>query len=263
GIANTAPGECALLCPPCPHPGKNLPPNWVTAPPEKQFLYALFVAMGTNFRLKRKDVLTEEKDPGLNKGWAFLLRGHGVAHDAVDNSDCEARGTASSGIGAVDCARHNMKRPNAVGDLQLGERYMNMDYMFLKSLAGTELVQLFVSYDIACQWHINIWIRMAAYANKEITIDGRGKFFVFLVPKFHLPAHIEACNLKFSFNLTRDVGQTDGDAPERGWCSTNPLARSTKGMGPGSRRDTLDNHCNDWNHKKNCRIGCVTPLLTP
>ncbi|KAJ7862402.1 hypothetical protein B0H14DRAFT_3134284 [Mycena olivaceomarginata] len=224
GISTTAPGE------------KSTPQLGDSAAGETRltvvrFLYALFVAMGTNFRLKRKDVSTEEKDPGLNKGWAFFFASHGVAHNAVDNSDREARGTASSGIGTVDCARHNMKHPNAVGDLQLGERYMNMDYMFFKSLAGTEL------------------IRMAAYANKEITIDGRGKFFVFLVPKFHLPAHIEACNLKFSFNLTRDVGQTDGDAPERGWCNANPLARSTKGMGPGSRRDTLDNHCNDWNHK--------------
>jgi hypothetical protein len=27
-IAATKPGECALLCPACPHPGKNLPPGW-------------------------------------------------------------------------------------------------------------------------------------------------------------------------------------------------------------------------------------------
>ncbi|KAJ6572922.1 hypothetical protein B0H10DRAFT_1755107, partial [Mycena sp. CBHHK59/15] len=59
---------------------------------------------------------------------------------------------ASSGIGAVDCARHNMKRPLAVGDLQLGERYVNMDYMFFRSLVGTDLVRFFVLYDIACQW---------------------------------------------------------------------------------------------------------------
>jgi hypothetical protein len=34
GIANTKPGECALLCPACPHPGKNLPENWKDAPPQ-------------------------------------------------------------------------------------------------------------------------------------------------------------------------------------------------------------------------------------
>ncbi|KAJ7441892.1 hypothetical protein FB451DRAFT_1414473 [Mycena latifolia] len=218
GIATTPQGSCALLCPACPQPGKNLPPGWKDVPEEKQFLYALFLAIDANFRLKRKDVSTEEKDPGLGKGWAFYCeveaymkhvaenwhqkqeRSHCVAHDAVDKPDREARGTASSGIGAVDCARHNMKRPTAVGDLQLGER----------SITGTELMRFFVSYDIACQWHINIWTRMLQYKNDDITLDGAGRFVTFLVPKFHLPAHIEACNLRFSFNLTRDKYKGDG-----------------------------------------------------
>ncbi|KAJ7077653.1 hypothetical protein B0H15DRAFT_924930 [Mycena belliarum] len=273
GVVNTQQGECALLCPACPHPGKNLPPDWMDWPEEKQFLFALFLAMDANFRLKRKDVSTEEKDPGLGHGWAFFCevlaymehvkanwnqvqeRSHCVAHDAVDKPDREARGTASSGIAAVDCARHNMKRPMAVGDLQLGERYLNMDYMFFKSIVGTELVRFFVSYDIACQWHINIWTRMMSYRNEAITLDGRGKFMTFLVPKWHLPAHIEECNLRFSFNLTRYVGYTDGEAPERGWAHANPLANSTKEMGPGARRDTLDDHFNDLNHKKIIGLG--------
>jgi hypothetical protein len=33
-------------------------------------------------------------------------------------------GLAASGLGAVDCARHDMKRPLAVGDLLKGERYV-------------------------------------------------------------------------------------------------------------------------------------------
>ncbi|KAJ7162867.1 hypothetical protein C8R46DRAFT_1280961 [Mycena filopes] len=273
GIANTQPGECALLCPACPQPGKNMEPGWEDAPQDRRFIHGLFVAMDANFRLKRKDVSTEEKDPGLGNGWGFFCdvssymkhvnkhwnqkqdRSHCVAHDAVDKPDREARGTASSGIGAVDCARHNMKRPLAVGDLQLGERYINMDYMFFRSIAGSPIIHFFVSYDIACQWHIHVWDRLRAYQDIDITIDGRGRFFTFLVPKFHLPAHIEECNLKFSFNLTRFVGQTDGEAPERGWANSNPLARSTKEMGPGARRDTLDDHFNDWNHKRIIALG--------
>ncbi|KAJ6553851.1 hypothetical protein B0H10DRAFT_2241820 [Mycena sp. CBHHK59/15] len=149
-----------------------------------------------------------------------------------------------------------MKRPLAVGDLQLGERYVNMDYMFFRSLVGTDLVRFFVLYDIACQWHTNIWNRLATY-ERSIKMVGGNKFIVFLVPKFHLPAHIEACNLHFSFNITRDVGQTDGVAPERGWANANPLARSTKEMGPGARRDTLNDHFNDWNHKKIIAFGRV------
>ncbi|KAJ7175247.1 hypothetical protein C8R43DRAFT_873015 [Mycena crocata] len=274
GIEGTAPGGCALLCPACPHPGKNLDEGWENEAEEKQFLYALFVALDANFRLKRKDVSTEEKDPGLGDGLSFYcevnkymdhVRQHWdkpqerstcVSHDAVDKPDREARGTASSGIGAVDCARHNMKRPLAVGDLQLGERYINMDFMFFQSVAGTELLRFFVSYDIACQWHLNIWKRMKTYEpDLRMREDDKRIFVTFLVPKFHLPAHIEACNLLYSFNLTRYVGQTDGEAPERGWANINPLAGSTKEMGPGARRDCLNEHFNDWNWKKIIAFG--------
>ncbi|KAF7306198.1 CxC2 domain-containing protein [Mycena indigotica] len=279
GVAGTQPGECALLCPACPHPGKNLPADWDQAPEDRRFLFALFLAIDANFRLKRKDVSSEAKDPGLGHGWAFYCqveeymshvkkhwndrqpKSRCVAHDAVDKPDREARGTASSGIGAVDCARHNMKRSLSVGDLQLGERYINMDFMFFRSVSGTDLVSFFVSYDIACQWHINLWERMAKYSNHLLSIDHGTRYFVFLVPKFHLPAHIEECNIRFSFNLTRSVGMTDGEAPERVWAATNPLAGSTMNMGPGSRRDALDDFFNDQNHKKIIGLGMSYLLM--
>ncbi|KAJ7314860.1 hypothetical protein DFH08DRAFT_917800 [Mycena albidolilacea] len=230
GITGTKAGECALLCPACPQPGKNLPcdGSWRHVPQERRFLYALFLALDANFRMKRKDVSSEADDPSLGDGIAFFsqveeymahLDKHWdieqekstcVAHDAVDEPDREAHGTAASGIGTVDCARHNMKRPNAVGDLQKGE---------------------------------------------NCCMRGVKRYYVWLIPKFHLPAHIEACNILFSFNLTPYVGQTDGEAPERGWANANPLATSTKEMGPGARRDALDDHFNDWNHKKIVGLG--------
>ncbi|KAJ7821404.1 hypothetical protein B0H13DRAFT_1660306, partial [Mycena leptocephala] len=267
GIEATKPGECALLCPACPHPGKNLPPDWKDAPKEKRFLYALYLALDANFRMRRKKVSSEAKDPSLGEGWSFFVhtalyyqyladnwdhkqeRSTCVAHDAVDKPDRESRGTASSGIATVDCARHNMKRPNSVGDLQLGERYINMDYIFFIGLAGTELVELYISYDIACQWYKNIWERMQTFP-QEVRFEKGKKYCVFLVPKFHLPAHIEACNILFSFNLTRNVGMTDGEAPERGWSALNPLATSTAESGPGMRRDVINDAFNDMNHKK-------------
>ncbi|KAJ6582403.1 hypothetical protein B0H19DRAFT_930041 [Mycena capillaripes] len=86
--------------------------------------------------------------------------------------------------------------------------------------------------------------------------DGE-KYVVFLVPKFHLPAHIELCNILFSFNLTPFVGRTDGEAPERGWANTNRLANSTSVSGPGARRDALDVHFQDWNWKKLVALGAV------
>jgi hypothetical protein len=84
---------------------------------------------------------------------------------------------------------------------------------------------------------------------------GGEKTFVFLVPNFHLPAHIEECNINFSFNLTPFVGRTDGEAPERGWADTNRLANSTSISGPGARRDTLDTHFQYSNWKKITKLG--------
>ncbi|KAJ7701065.1 hypothetical protein B0H16DRAFT_1748807 [Mycena metata] len=266
GVEATQLGECALLCPACPQPGKNLAPGWEDAPKARRFLYALFLALDANFRMRRKKVSSEEKDPSLGDGWSFYCeiapyysylaanwkqkqeRSTCVAHDAVDKPDRESRGTASSGIATVDCARHNMKRPNSVGDLQLGERYINMDYIFFIGLAGSEISELFISYDIACQWHKNIWERMK-------TFDREVRF---------------ACNILFSFHLTRFVGMTDGEAPERGWAMLNPLASSTAEMGPGMRRDTINHAFNDMNHKKilglgksmlNKLVDCVPELI--
>ncbi|KAJ7698223.1 hypothetical protein B0H14DRAFT_2417944, partial [Mycena olivaceomarginata] len=273
-INATKPGELALLCPACPQPGKNLPADWEQMPFEKAFIYALYLALDANFRLQRKDVSSEERDPGLSKGWAFFgevtkymdhlarhwdqpqERSTCVAHDAVDKPDREALGTASSGIVTVDCARHNMKRPNGVGDLQKGERYLNMDYMFFMSLAGVFLWRLFVSYDIACQWYKNLWERMRIF-DPDVQFKQDEKHLVFLVPKFHLPAHIEQCNIDFSFNLTPGVGRTDGEAPERGWADANRLSNSTRVSGPGARRNTLDAHFQYSNWKKIVKLGPV------
>lgn len=89
GVEKTQPGELALVCPACPQPGCNLPTGWESAEPEKRYvlclsaivlpltrrswLYALFLAIDANFRLKRKKVSSEERDPSLGGGWSFFV----------------------------------------------------------------------------------------------------------------------------------------------------------------------------------------------
>ncbi|KZS99383.1 uncharacterized protein LAESUDRAFT_765607 [Laetiporus sulphureus 93-53] len=51
-IATTPPSSCAVQCPACPHPGMNLPEDWKTAPPERSWLYRLFIGIDVNFHLK-------------------------------------------------------------------------------------------------------------------------------------------------------------------------------------------------------------------
>ncbi|KAM6504124.1 hypothetical protein JOM56_001067 [Amanita muscaria] len=233
GVAGTREGECAILCPACPQPGKNLPDGWQEAPENKQ-------------------------DPGLNHGYAYIVDEDKFKdylakfdnqvqndvsrcnnHDAIKSASMRGgKGTAATGIGTVECIRHDMKRPVSLGDLQKGER--------LRQAAPTRLI---VSYDIACQWSKRLGERCQLYGSEAITLLSQ-HHVQYLVPKFHLPAHIQHCQAHYSFNLTPCVGRTDGEAPERGWSAINAVANSTKQMGPGSRRDTLDDHFSDYNWRK-------------
>ncbi len=124
-----------------------------------------------------------------------------------------------------------------------------MDYFVLSTLTCDTPPWLVISYDIACQWHKNFFTRIAQYPY-ELRPQQLEQNVLYLVPKFHLPAHILPCRNNFSFNYSAKVGRTDGEAPERGWAATNALANSTKEMGPGSRRDTLDDHFGDYNWRK-------------
>lgn len=98
--------------------------------------------MDANFRLKRLAVSTDERDPGLNQGIAyvveevryksFLDRYTAIVssepstcsnHDAIKSASIRGgKGFAASGVGTIECIRHDMKRPQSVGDLQKGER---------------------------------------------------------------------------------------------------------------------------------------------
>lgn len=131
-----------------------------------------------------------------------------------------------------------------------------MDYLVFSAIAHFPLARFNFSYDIACQWHKKLWSRMSTMPER-LQLDHDAKVVRFFVPKFHLKAHVQSCQTAFSFNFTRWVGRTDGEAPERGWANFNRVASSTKEMGPGSRRDHLDDHFGDFNWKKRMGLGML------
>ncbi|KAG2114064.1 hypothetical protein BD769DRAFT_1630016 [Suillus cothurnatus] len=247
GVPMTEPGQCAVLCPACPQPGMNLPEDWKDTSPDKQWLYALFVGIDANFCLKQKCVSSDAVDAGINKGWSYFIEEKAYKAYLEDHKDRnQERSTcaslAATGVGTVNCARHNMKLWNAVGDLQKAFlRYINMVYLFFSAMRHQEVVILNILYDIACQWSKNLWSWMSTLPS-AYHLDHNSKTINFFILKFHFPAHIEPCQIDFSFNFSLYIGQTDGEAPERGWANINPIASSTKEMGPGSRHDTLDDH---------------------
>ncbi|KAJ7019036.1 hypothetical protein C8F04DRAFT_1276736 [Mycena alexandri] len=243
GIKGTCQGELAEpKCRMCPIPEVNLPAdydkvNWDEEPEDQRYKYFLSLAQDANFKLINRNVSTEEKDP--------------VHVDEEEISSCSGfqamflanakriKGLRVTGVGGVTCARHNMWRPNGIGDLQMGERYCNMDFLFFSALLGYIWMYIVLSYDIACQFSKNIWTRMGKLPEKyHIKIDIKN--IRWAVPNFHLPAHKKGCHDPFSFHWLWGAGRTHGETVEQNWEFVNGIAASTKMMGLGARHTALE-----------------------
>ncbi|KAJ6576737.1 hypothetical protein B0H10DRAFT_1836766, partial [Mycena sp. CBHHK59/15] len=240
GVNGTAQGELALQCRACPQDGKNLPPGWNSI----KYKYFLFLAQDCNFRLINRNVGSAAKDPIVGDGFGYFvnqekytefLRTHVSEEEISSCSGFQAmflanrkrvKGLRTTGVGGVTCARHNMWRPNGIGDLQLGERYCNMDFILFSALMNTIIFYLILSYDIACQYSKNFWARMLGLPTAMHLVIEQARVW-FKVPNFHLPPHKPAC-------------RTHGETVEQNWEFTNGAAASTKMMGLGTRHATLE-----------------------
>ncbi|KAJ7234287.1 hypothetical protein C8J57DRAFT_1575463 [Mycena rebaudengoi] len=262
GIRGTAQGELALRCRACPQPGINMEPNWnlidwSTLSEDLRYKYTLFLATDCNFRLVNRNVSTEAKDPIVDDGLGFFVN-HGdyreFLRDYVSEEEISrcsgfqamflanmkrVKGLRTTGVGGVTCARHNMWRPNGLGDLQLGERFCNVDFILLSCLLDTLVEFLVLSYDIACQYSKKFWDRMKKFETRfHLKMDEAQVWYK--VPNFHLPPHKPACHSPFSFHFMRGAGRTHGETVEQNWEFTNGAAASSQMMGPGARAAMLE-----------------------
>ncbi|KAJ7026597.1 hypothetical protein C8F04DRAFT_1267965 [Mycena alexandri] len=277
GVCSTQPGQLALDCPACPRPGVNLPDGWENAPPELKFLYALFLALDACFRLKRRMVSSDLRDPGLGTGWAYFVENEPyrkyllTVTDQKEMSTCSglaaldyantkfSRGYSTTGVGMGVCARHDgcagLLTSGNAADTRTSTGYANIDWIFA-SILHLKDDRLFktVSYDIICQWWKHLLERLEALPlpmRQYISLI----LFAFVIPKMHIHSHTLACQVLFSLNFLSGAGQTDGEGIERPWANLGGVATSTREMGPGSRHDTLDCHLHYWNWTKLTSIG--------
>ncbi|KAJ7698905.1 hypothetical protein B0H17DRAFT_1158229 [Mycena rosella] len=224
--------------------------NGLTPPRYKGFL---FLAQDCNFRLINRDISTAAKDPIISDGlgyfvnnekYAKYLRAHVSEEEISSCSEFQTmflanrkrvKGLRTTGVGDVTCARHtvciysNMWRPNGIGDLQLGERY----------LLNAVIFYLILSYHIACQYGKNFWSWMVTLPTELHLVLDQSRVW-FKVPNFHLPPHKPACHSPFSFHFMWGAGQTHRETVEQNWEFTNGAAASTKMMGVGARHATLE-----------------------
>ncbi|PPR04539.1 hypothetical protein CVT26_002506 [Gymnopilus dilepis] len=290
GIEATAPGELALQCPSCPHPGINLPDGWEEVPADegyvvskalvaptlidkkRRYIYMKFVCMDANFRLKNQLVSSYSQDPGFGIGWAYMVPREPyeafirsrtndqdistcVGFQALAQANTRfSQGLRTTGQGGAFCGRSEMILPLGMGNLQKGERYANMDYVFASSIRGCKLPRVLISYDIACQWFKNLADRMQENWPPDLDLPPSTKLIP-AIPKLHEPMHNTPNHEVYSLNLIPGVGLSDLETPERVWSAHNALGNSTKTQGPGSRQDVLDDHFGHWNWQKIIGLG--------
>ncbi|KAJ7429396.1 hypothetical protein B0H11DRAFT_1768213 [Mycena galericulata] len=274
GIDGTEDGELALLCRACPQPEINLPENWREEPAPTAFKYAAHLGADANYRLSERNVSSEARDPTLAQGKAYFvnrlpymehIKNYVTQEDINTCSGFQAmflanlkriNGLRTSGVGGVTCTRHNMWRPNGLGDLQKGERFCNMDWILFSSLQHYDILRLYLTYDIACQYFKKFWDRMRSLPEYlHLNIPPADVYFA--VPNFHLPAHRMECYAPFSLHFMEGVGLTNGEGIEQNWENSNGAARQTKEMGPGSRQDTLDDIFGAHNYRKTLALGRI------
>ncbi|CAA7268125.1 unnamed protein product [Cyclocybe aegerita] len=267
GTEQTEPGALALQCPSCPHPGINLPPGFESVAADEKYLYMKFICMDANFWLKNQLVSNYSQDPGLGVGWAYMLPCLPYEQYVLscmkdeDISTCvrlqvlaqahtkNTKGLQYTRVGGAFCGRSEMILPQGVGNLQKGEHYANMDFIFGSVLATVFLPLVLISYDITCQWFVNLKKRVDEHWPESLRVP-EGTKLIPAIPKLHEPMHEATNHQVFLLNFIPGVGKSDLETPECVWSAHNALGNSTKTQAPGSRQDTLDDNFQFWNWRK-------------
>ncbi|KAJ6512449.1 hypothetical protein C8R45DRAFT_813144, partial [Mycena sanguinolenta] len=279
GVDGTRQGELAIECPACPRPNINLPVGWQDVPLEQRFLYTLFIALDACFRLKRRLVSSKLKDPDLGPGWAYMVETGPYCEylRSVTNQKEASRtgfipmwqmntcsglavldyantkfshGYSTTGVGMGVCRRHEFVQANGVGDLQKGERFANMDYVFASLLLHKDpCLHKLTTYDTVCVWKVLLLERL-----KALLLNVRLILFLalirFAIPKMHIKRHKLLCQMLYSLKVILGSAQSDAEGIKRAWAGIGGVAASTREVGPGARHNVLDCQWSYWNWQK-------------
>ncbi|KAG1843289.1 hypothetical protein DFJ58DRAFT_844398 [Suillus subalutaceus] len=256
----------------------NLPEDWDKVDGSMKFLYYLIIAMDANFHLKNRNQssTTSAADPGLHTGLAYFIPDKPYTEHILKNasqadiSTCSgfktlahaeskySNGLRATGVGYVFAHAMNLFDLRELETSKRAKefRYANMDFIFFSSIIPLLLLSVIISYDIACQWKLNLMKRMGELPEHlRMPAAVALTSFSFGIPKFHCPAHEEKCAIPHSLNLMPGVGWTDGEGIERNWAEMNRVANSTKEMGASYQHDVLDDHFGHHNWRKYTGLG--------
>ncbi|KAJ7857327.1 hypothetical protein B0H14DRAFT_2578464 [Mycena olivaceomarginata] len=218
GITATKQGECIVTCWACPYDGRNLPANWHNVDPKYWFLFRLIIAMDTNFKMKNRIRAREHDNPLLGPGWGAF----------------------------VELTKYKKHLQNYVGEKDVHfilSHIIDDVLIYIQiTLAGFDLLELTLSYDIACQME---------HLPERIRLDLEAFELKTGLPVWHALAHEDFCASMNSLNYILGVGCSDGEGVERLWAFLNGFAYQSKEMGLGNCADTIEDKLNSHNFLKN------------
>ncbi|EPS99172.1 hypothetical protein FOMPIDRAFT_1091383, partial [Fomitopsis schrenkii] len=149
----------------CPWPGFNMPANWKETPSELAYIHVCELGGDGNHGLQKKMKHDDPEDKSLSEGLGYFIDSETMKGylESVDVEDpvcsrapmprlapetCSGfkvrraqrpgkfRNLDVSGVVAVICIHHGCFRPQAIVDLQKGERYGHMDLALSGALRG-------------------------------------------------------------------------------------------------------------------------------
>lgn len=115
-----------------------------------------------------------------------------------------------------------------------------MDYIYCSALKHFSEIELMTMYDIVCQWalYLEKWVsEMPEELRMEVAKFSELRY---AIGKLHWHGHKKEDHSQFSLNYLRRSSRTNGEGIERRWWNVQPIANSTKMMGPGGRKAALN-----------------------
>ena len=120
-------------------------------------------------------------------------------------------------------------------------RFINMDLINLHSRQHARGLRILTMYDIICQFIIYAAEQMEEYPEDLRTeLADFKKELLYAIGKLHWHGHKPKGHSRYSLNYIPGAARTDGEGIERRWWDIQPLASSTRMMGPGGRQGALN-----------------------
>ncbi|KAJ7807726.1 hypothetical protein B0H13DRAFT_1669073 [Mycena leptocephala] len=146
------------------------------------------------------------------------------------------------------------------------ERFANSDYALSMALRNHKPTDDFMfklkfevddvdeaaTYDIACEYVVNLERRFATYFPDQLDSIKKMRWGV---PALHVQGHQDSCTYLFGTAYMECIGNFHGETAEHYWPEANQLGPHVRQMNLGHRQDTMNNHHGDWNYKKTMKIG--------